>query len=219
MGLVYYWICEMDLWLPQLQLCWICCDSAWIHLPFQLSPPVPAVFLSMNDAIGYVLKGSMNGNTTGGAVLVPSQFGNGIYLSDEHSRVDFGNHQSKCFYDPDMCSQGVTFAIWIKGGPWVQKGYIFNTGANSKASKGNGNTFKYVHITNNTWATAFKFKFNSIWLPSFTYIIQYDQNIIIIYCSSTFINICTCAYMYTCIHIEIKTTDLVRKSKYICFRT
>ena len=140
MGLVHcgIWICDMDLLLPYLQLWWICpTNPVWILIPFRLFPPVPVVSLPMNDATGNVLKGSLSGNTTGGAVLVPGQFGNGIYLGNDDSLVEFGFHHSNCFYDPDMCSQGVTFAMWIKRVPGAQNGYIFNTGGNYRTSKGN----------------------------------------------------------------------------------
>ena len=61
----------------------------------------------MNKVIGDVLVGALNGTTANGTNLVPGQAGNGIYFGDEASRVDYGTHQSNCFYDPDICSQGV----------------------------------------------------------------------------------------------------------------
>ena len=91
----------------------------------------------MNEAIGTVLVGSVNGTMTSGATVGPGLMGKGVLLSSKSSKVDFGFHPSACFYDPDICIQGVTFGIWMKLGQGAQAGLLFNTGGVYTASKGN----------------------------------------------------------------------------------
>ena len=91
----------------------------------------------MNEAIGAVLVGSVNGTMSSGATLGPGLVGNGILLSSKSGKVDFGFHPSACFYDPDICIQGVTFGIWRKLGQGAQAGLLLNTGGVYDAGKGN----------------------------------------------------------------------------------
>ena len=98
---------------------------------------VPVVSLSMNEAIGTVLVGSVNGTMTSGATLGPGLVGTVIYLSSKSSKADFGFHPSACFYDPDICGQGVTFGIWMKIDQGLQEGLLLDTGAVYDSGKGN----------------------------------------------------------------------------------
>ena len=112
-----------------------------LHITLRLTSAfystVHAVSLPMNEIIGNVLLGSLNGSVTGGVSLVPGQVGNALYMSDDTGKVDLGFHQSQCFYNPDSCSQGVTFAMWIKRDHGAQKGYLLNIGGSSFTSRGN----------------------------------------------------------------------------------
>ena len=95
-----------------------------------------AVSLPMNEVIGNVLLGSINGTMTSGISLVPGQVGNGLHMTGNTGRVDLGFHQFECFYNPDSCSQGVTFAVWVKREHGSKDGYLLNTGATRRDSKG-----------------------------------------------------------------------------------
>ena len=92
--------------------------------------------MPMNEAMGIVLVGSLNGTMISGATLVPGLVGKGVFLRSEESKVDFGDHPSDCFYDPDICGQGVTFGIWIKTGPVGYGGLLLDTGAEYDSGKG-----------------------------------------------------------------------------------
>ena len=108
----------------------------------------------MDDVIDNILIGSQNGTIIGGATIVQGQHDNGIYLGDQTSWVDYGVHQS-CFYDPDICNPGVTFAMWIKREQGAT-GYLFDTGASLYAAKGNWHMHyicKGTHPTISPWAT------------------------------------------------------------------
>ena len=107
----------------------------------------------MNKVIGDILVGALNGTTANGTNLVPGQAGNGIYFGDEASRVDYGTHQSNCFYDPDICSQGVTFAIWIKRDQGAT-GFLLDTvQTTSVLMVTNIWIYNHIHITTSTCAT------------------------------------------------------------------
>ena len=95
-----------------------------------------AVSLSMNDAIGNVIIGSINGTMTGGTSLVTGWAGNSIYMSDGTGRVKIGYQQSECLHNPDLCTQGVTFAIWIKRDAAAQTGFVLDSGASYQHSSG-----------------------------------------------------------------------------------
>ena len=111
-------------------------------------PTVPVVSLTMDEANGNVLLGSINGTLNSGAALMSGQVGKGVNFLDEISYVDLGFWDSQCFYDPDFCTEGITFAMWIKNGPGSQTGgqYLLDTGAYYSAGKGNCGPF-----TNMDW--------------------------------------------------------------------
>ena len=89
----------------------------------------------MNEAINNVVVGSISGRLYSGAALVPGQVGKSLYLQDGGSYLDLGFHDSRCFYDPDLCTDGVTFAMWIKSGHGT--GFLLDTGSHDFAGKGN----------------------------------------------------------------------------------
>ena len=92
--------------------------------------------MPMDEVLGNVLLGSINGTMTGGVSLVPGLVGNALYTSDGAGRVNLGFYRSQCFYNPDSCNQGVTFAMWIKRGGNARAGYMLNTGASLQQSRG-----------------------------------------------------------------------------------
>ena len=102
----------------------------------------------MNEANGNVLLGSIDGTLTNGAALVSSQVGKGVKLMDDRSYVDLGFWDSQCFYDPDFCTEGVTFAMWIKNGPGPSTGaqYLLDTGSFYSAGKGNWGVLLQIGI-------------------------------------------------------------------------
>ena len=91
----------------------------------------------MNEANGNKL---VSGDTlSSGAALVAGQVGKGLYLQHETSHLDLGFYDSRCFYDPDFCTEGVTFAMWIKIGyvPPTRPGFLLDSGSYHFAGKGN----------------------------------------------------------------------------------
>ena len=102
----------------------------------------------MNEANGNVMLGSIDGILNNGAALVSGQVGKGVNLMDKTSYVDLGFWESQCFYDPDFCTEGVTFAMWIKNGPGSRTSsqYLLDTGSYYSAGKGNWGPF-----TNMDW--------------------------------------------------------------------
>lgn len=67
----------------------------------------------MDTLDGSILVGSINGTATNGLTLVPSKDGNAIYLDGTTQYVTYGDQRDKCFADPDMCTNGVTFSLWV----------------------------------------------------------------------------------------------------------
>ena len=90
----------------------------------------------MNEVFGNVSLGSINGTMAGDVSLLTGQVGNALYLGSVTVQLDLGFHQLECLYIPDMCNQGVTFALWIKRDPSSSDGYLLNTGAFRDKSKG-----------------------------------------------------------------------------------
>ena len=101
----------------------------------------------MDHATVSLLLGSLNGNMTGGVSLVPGWAGNAVYMNDNTGLVDLGFHQSQCFHNPDVCTDGVTFAMWIKRDHGADTGYVVNTGAWYYIPKGN----HYVCVWNHKY--------------------------------------------------------------------
>ena len=68
----------------------------------------------MDVVQGSTLKGYIDGDIEGSASLVPGFHGNALYIDGKQgSRVAYGVHTDGCFFDPDQCSQGITFSFWL----------------------------------------------------------------------------------------------------------
>ena len=81
----------------------------------------------MDEATGDMVHGSMSGVMTTGASLVAAQVGNGLYTDGQTGHINYGNHYTECYHIPDMCVQGVTFAMWIKRGDGAGSGIVLYT--------------------------------------------------------------------------------------------
>ena len=90
----------------------------------------------MDEVIGNVVQGSITGTMTFGATLVSAQIGHGLYTDGNTGHVNYGNHYTECYHIPDMCVQGVTFALWIKRGGGTGTGIVLYTGGYEYVSKG-----------------------------------------------------------------------------------
>ena len=117
---------------------------------------VPDVSLPMDNATDHVVKGSMSGAMTSGAALVAAQVGNGLYTDGQTGHANYGNHYTECCHIPDMCAQGVTFALWIKRGIGASKGIVLHTGGFERNSKGKQkeNIRSQISLLYGQWCTA-----------------------------------------------------------------
>ena len=97
---------------------------------------VPDVSLPMDEVIGNIVKGSFSGTMTTGAALVAAQVGKGLYTDGQTGHVNYGDHYNECCHNPDMCAQGVTFAMWIKRERRADYGIISDTGGVYYYTKG-----------------------------------------------------------------------------------
>ena len=95
---------------------------------------VPDVRLPMEHISFGVLQGSLLGRIVGGGGLEAGRVGKALSLDATGQRVDFGGHRDQCFHNPDVCGEGITFAMWVKirAGPSV----IFDTGGRLDSSNG-----------------------------------------------------------------------------------
>ena len=91
----------------------------------------------MDEAIGNDVQGSFIGTMTTGAALVNAQVGKGLYTDGQTGHVNYGNHYNECCHNPDMCTQGVTFGMWIKRGSGATAGIILDSGGTIYDTKGN----------------------------------------------------------------------------------
>ena len=103
---------------------------------FPMPCSVPDVSLPMNETVNDVVQGSMSGTMTSGAALVAAQVGNWLYTDGQTGHVSYGNHYTECCHIPDVCTQGVTFAMWIKRGIGTGRGIVLHTGGYERNSKG-----------------------------------------------------------------------------------
>ena len=97
---------------------------------------VPDVSLPMDEAVGNIVQGSFNGTMATGATLVAARVGKGLYTDGQTGLINYGNHNTECCHNPDMCVQWVTFAMWIKRDIGAKEGIIFDSGGTSYDSKG-----------------------------------------------------------------------------------
>ena len=64
----------------------------------------------------YVHGGTYQGTLIDGtsASVEPGIHGNGLVMSQ--TKLTIGNRRDGCFWLPDLCQEGLTFAVWIKLG-------------------------------------------------------------------------------------------------------
>ena len=90
----------------------------------------------MDDISGNIVLGSIDGTLMNGASLVSGKIGKAIFTDGINQYIDYGIHQSECFYNQDACGEGVTYSLWFK----VHSGFAtfsaIDTGATSQSSRG-----------------------------------------------------------------------------------
>ena len=60
-----------------------------------------------------VLLGAINGVLHGGASVIHGKFGTALRINGNKQYVDYGSHLDECYHNPDKCTDGVTFALWL----------------------------------------------------------------------------------------------------------
>ena len=61
-----------------------------------------------------IMQGSIEGTVGGGAKLVAGRHGNAIQMDGSVGYVEIAlDSENKCLQNPDMCSSGVTFSMWL----------------------------------------------------------------------------------------------------------
>ena len=68
----------------------------------------------MDDFQSNKMQGSIDGALMNGASLVAGKIGNAIFTDGISQYIDYGIHQSECFYNQDACIEGVTCYLWLK---------------------------------------------------------------------------------------------------------
>ena len=89
----------------------------------------------MDGVTGSSVQGSMIGTMTAGATLVAARVGNGLFLDGTTGEVDYGNRHTECCQNPDVCDQGITFAMWIKTDDSDRR-VVLSSGGTYKRAKG-----------------------------------------------------------------------------------
>ena len=90
----------------------------------------------MDDINGNKVRGSIDGTVKNGAPLVAGKIGNAISTDGISQYIDYGIHQSECFYNQDACAEGVTFSLWFRVHSGSDTSCAIDTGATSKSSTG-----------------------------------------------------------------------------------
>ena len=65
----------------------------------------------MDKAIDIGVQGSFNGTMICRASVVSARVGKGLLSNGQTGHVNYWNHYTECCHNPDMCGQGVTFAM------------------------------------------------------------------------------------------------------------
>ena len=100
---------------------------------YNFIPQVPDLSFPMEILNGATLHGSVPGSVYGDTYLTTGIAGNALYLGGSGKYVDFGVHPARCFYDPEACTNGVTFSLWLLVNSW---GIVFDTGGHGIGSRG-----------------------------------------------------------------------------------
>ena len=95
---------------------------------------VPTFWLPMDDSDGGVLHGCISGVIWGGATIISGKVGSALSLNGNNQYVDYGFHLDKCYHNPDMCRDGVTYSMWLN--MHAYNGVILNSGATFSAGFG-----------------------------------------------------------------------------------
>ena len=67
---------------------------------------------------GGIIQGPIEGSVLGGVSPVAGRHGNAIQTNDPDGYVEFPlDSNNKCLQDPDLCSSGVTFSLWLMNLP------------------------------------------------------------------------------------------------------
>ena len=73
----------------------------------------------MDDVENGFLQGTLAGRLLLGGSLVPGLFGQALHTDGSKQRVEFPiDGSNECLQNPDSCSSGVTFSIWIMSLGW-----------------------------------------------------------------------------------------------------
>ena len=70
--------------------------------------------LEMDDIVGQTLVGSISGTVQGGASVIPGKIGHALHIDGSPQYVTYGPRGSDCYANPDMCTNGLTYSLWIQ---------------------------------------------------------------------------------------------------------
>ena len=96
----------------------------------------PILYLPMDDAVGDQIQGSISGTMMNGASLVRGKNINAIFTDGNRQYLDYGKHITQCFYNPDVCATGVTYAFWLKLLSNTVTFYAVDTGGSYYSARG-----------------------------------------------------------------------------------
>ena len=86
--------------------------NAWI---IHVSPTVPAIVLPTDRIEGSVLQGSIIGDVTGAAAIVPGKVGGALHLDGVNQSVTFGLYTPVCFRLIEACRDNMGDVVQIGG--------------------------------------------------------------------------------------------------------
>ena len=99
---------------------------------------VPTVYLPMDTLDGNAVTGGTYDLTShvGSMTTVAGIRGNGVYFNGE-SNANLGNNRDSCFWNPDLCPDGLTVSFWINVGDKTgTELYVFTNGGHTIRSFG-----------------------------------------------------------------------------------
>ena len=93
----------------------------------------PTLLLPMDVTVNGVLLGDIEGVLRGGGSTISGRFGTALHANG-NQYADYGFHVDKCYHNPDKCSDGITWSLWLN--LHAYESVVLDTGATDWAAFG-----------------------------------------------------------------------------------
>ena len=119
--------------LPKIR----CISYYSLTIIFILAPEIILLMDEIRPSLKGFLRGMpFNGVVVNGATITQGQHDGALHINGINQRVNFGDHRTECFHQPDVCSMGVTYALWLRRMRTGSREVFLDTGAFDERAAG-----------------------------------------------------------------------------------